>query len=254
MGTWSNISIFWRVYILVSALFSCIMLSKATSDHHFFESSAKNHRVTPPYSLRVKKFFLTFIHIFLRGYIISFLAGYLQFISLGFIGLMVLVNYIAANILLSISNGSKHFITAAAAVLVPTCFVSRESLVDLPAHKAKKLFTRFYKWNTVIFFLIFGVAALASTDAILLLTNIIKFTCSNLPFLSFDTENNCPSDSIFKESLPGYSDLTEILPAAHVWFFTIGNLFVLFFALLDLVIISLEEKCCQRQYQPVNPL
>jgi len=254
MITWSNISTFWRIYILTSAIFASIMLAKATTDHHFFESSAKNVRVRPPYSQRLKKFFMILIQIFFRGFVISFLAGYMQFLSLAFIGLMVLINYIAANILLSVSNGSKHFLTAAAAVVVPTCFVSRDDLVDMHPMKAKKLFTRFYKWNSVFFFLIFGVAALATTDVILLFTELSTFTCSNMPFLSYDSTNNCPENSSFTDNLPGYTELSDVLPPLHIWFFTVGNLVVFLLSLIQLVFTSVEERCCQRKYEPVNPM
>lgn len=254
MITWGKIGVGYRVYILVSALFNSWMLAKSSTDHHYFESSAKNVRVRTPYCQMVRRLFFTHLHVLLRGFVISLLASYLHFVSIAFIGLMVTANYITANILIKSSSGSKHFWTAFAAVVVPTCFVSRDSVVDKHPQQASQVFTRFYKWNSVLFFLIFGVAALAAADCLLLFTNVNKFTCSNLPFLSHDSVSNCPPGSSFKDNLPGYSDLVSILPPPHTWFYIVGNLMVLLLSLLHLVIVSMEEKCCAKDYHPVSPM
>jgi len=250
MITWNKYGLGYRIYILGSACFSLLMLAKNCTDHHFFESSAKNVTARPPYSLMLKRLLFYLLHIIIRGFVISLLASYLHLVSIAFIILMVVMNYILANLIIK-TDGSKHFWTAAAAVVVPTCFVARDSLEGKQQAQSTKVFTRFYKWNTVLFFFIFGVAALITTNCLLLFTDVNKYTCDNLPFLSYDFDNKCPGDNPFPDLT---TTLESRLPAPHTWFYLFGNLLVLLLSALHLVLMSVEERCCTGQYQSVNPL
>ena len=66
-------------------------------------------------------------HIICRGAVLALLASYLHYLSLAFIGAMIILNYIISNIVIK-TDGSKHFWTAFAAVLLPNCFISRDTV------------------------------------------------------------------------------------------------------------------------------
>ena len=55
----------------------------------------------------ISRLLFNILHILTRGFVIALLASYLQYLALGFIGIMVISNYIASNILIK-TDGSKH--------------------------------------------------------------------------------------------------------------------------------------------------
>ena len=57
--------------------------------------------------------------------------------------------------------------------------------------KTKELFKRFYKVNSLLFFLLMGVGALVTALCLITLTDFIQFNCDNLPFLSYDPVKVC---------------------------------------------------------------
>ena len=57
--------------------------------------------------------------------------------------------------------------------------------------KTRELFKRFYKVNSLLFFLLMGVGALATALCLITLTDFIQFNCDNLPFLSYDPVKVC---------------------------------------------------------------
>ena len=193
----------------------------------------------------LKRFLFNILHILTRGIIIALLGSYLQFFILLFIFLMVLVNYITANILIKTDRG-KHIWTAFAAVLLPTCFASRDTFKNKDPSTGKKIFARFYRFNAVFFFFIFGVAALLTTNFLIRYTSISSFTCDNYPFLSYDPELACPTSSSFPNPIFD-------LPSPHSWFYFLGNLMVITLALLHVVLVYMEEFCI-RDFSLVGPV
>merc|ERR1712214_224810 len=129
---------------------------------------------------------LNMVHILCRGSVIALLASYLHYLSLAFVGAMILANYVLSNLLIK-TDGSKHFWTAFAGVLLPNCFISR--------------------------------ATLDTADCLIILTDFINFNCNNLPFLSYDAEKDCPSASPLK-ALHAETGLTSHL---HSMWFMAGN-------------------------------
>ena len=83
--------------------------------------------VRSPYCQLVVRMIFNILHIICRGAVLALLASYLHYLSLAFIGAMILSNYIASNIIIK-TDGSKHFWTAFAAVLLPNCFISRDTV------------------------------------------------------------------------------------------------------------------------------
>ena len=130
---------------------------------------------------------LNMVHILCRGSVIALLASYLHYLSLAFVGAMILANYALSNLLIK-TDGSKHFWTAFAGVLLPNCFISRATVDTVGREKTRTLFKRFYKANSLIFLFLFGIGALATADCLIILTDFINFNCNNLPFLSYDAE------------------------------------------------------------------
>ena len=128
---------------------------------------------------------LNIFHIICRGIVLALLASYLHFLSLAFIGAMVICNYIISNIIIK-TDGSKHFWTAFASVLLPNAFISRDTVGVVGRQKTRELFQCFYKANAVLFLCLIGIGALITTDCLITLTDFIKYNCNNYPFLSYD--------------------------------------------------------------------
>ena len=107
MITWRYDNMPFHSYQLASASLSTLILAKSCSDHHFSEISGKNVKVRTPYGQMISRLLFNILHILTRGFVIALLASYLQYLALGFIGIMVISNYIASNILIK-TDGSKH--------------------------------------------------------------------------------------------------------------------------------------------------
>ena len=80
-----------------------------------------------PYCQLIVRMIFNILHIICRGAVLALLASYLHYLSLAFIGAMIICNYIISNIIVK-TDGSKHFWTAFAAVLLPNCFISRDTV------------------------------------------------------------------------------------------------------------------------------
>jgi len=233
MIRWDKSTLSNHVYQMISVSISLISLAKSCADHHYFEGSGKNVQAHTPYGQKIKRLLFNTQQILIRGFVIALLAGYLQFFTLVFLFSMVILNYIIANIFIQ-SEGSKHFWTAFSAVLLPTCFASRDALKDKDPSFGRKMFARFYRCNSLVFFLVFGIAGLLTTNFIIRFTDMSYFTCINLPFLSFD--KNCSKSSPF--SSPIFN-----LPPPHAWFYFLGNLLVILLSLVHVFLIFIEEIC-----------
>ena len=196
-----------------------------------------------PYGQMVRRLLFNILHILFRGFVIALLASYLQYLALAVIGLMVIANYITSNILIK-TDGSKHIWTAFASVLLPNCFISRVTLEDKSAKDAQRLFTKFYRFNSIIFLIIIGIGALVSTNCIISLTSLSTFNCNNYPFLSYDQDLACPPSSPFTTPISSF-------PSPHSWFYLLGNLSVLSLSLLHVFLVFIEGKVCGRDYSPV---
>jgi len=243
MVTWRYDNIAFHSYQLASASLSILILAKSCTDHHYFEISGKNVKVRTPYCQMVCRILLNIVHILFRGFVLALLASYLQFLALAVIGVMVIANYITSIILIK-TYGSKHIWTAFAAVLLPNCFVSRFTLESMSTKDSQKLFTKFYRWNSIVFFVVIGICALVFTNCILTLTSLSNFNCNNYPFLSYDQDLTCPPSSPFKTPIPSF-------PAPHSWFFLVGNISVVSLSLIHILFVFLGCRICGKDYTPV---
>jgi len=243
MVTWRYDNIPWHSYQLASASLSILILAKSCTDHHYFEMSGKNVKVRTPYGQLIRRMLFNILHIIFRGFVIALLASYLQFLALAVIGLMVMANYITSHILIK-TDGSKHIWTAFAAVLLPNCFVSRNTLEHQSAKDTQRLFTKFYRWNSVIFLVVIGIVALVCTNCIISLTSLSNFNCSNYPFLSYDQDLACPPSSPFTTPISSF-------PAPHSWFYLLGNLSVVSLSALHVFFVFVEGRVCGKDYAPV---
>ena len=70
---------------------------------------------------------------------LALLAAYLHYLSLAFIGMMVVTNLGLASCLLR-TDGSKHLWTACAGILLPNAFISRDTVEVLYQEKFIILF------------------------------------------------------------------------------------------------------------------
>ena len=80
-----------------------------------------------PYCRLLARLFLNLLHIVCRGTVLALLAAYLHYLSLAFIGLMVVTNLGLASCLIK-TDGSKHLWTACAGILLPNAFISRDTV------------------------------------------------------------------------------------------------------------------------------
>jgi len=249
MITWYQKSLGYHIYLPISAALAVTMLANSCTSHHYFESSGKSltSQSQVPYSRRTRRLFFNILHVITRGFILALLASYLHFFVLVLFALMVVANFISALYVID-TKWSKHFMTAFAAVLLPTCFVSREHIED--AGYGRRLFYRFYKVNALVFFFL-ATAGLVAANCLLHYTDQLEFNCNNLPFLSYDSANNCPAKSALGGLSPPFE---EVLNPIHAWFHTIGSSLVLGLAFLHVVLVFVEERCCIRDYKPVSPM
>merc|ERR1712142_810683 len=244
MITWDKDNLFHHIYQMLSVSFSLLTLAKSCADHHYFESNGKKITAHTPYGQKIKRLFFNLAQIFIRGFIIALLGGYLQGLITLFISIMIIINYIIANKIIQ-SDGSKHIWTAFAAVLLPTCFASRDTFENKEPSFGMKMFSRFYRYNAVVFFFLFGVIALITSNFIIrYTTNISTFTCNNYPFLSYDVTCGAPS---------AFSDQVFDLPAPHSWFYFLGNLLIILLALVHVVLVFMEEFCI-RDFNKIIPI
>jgi len=247
MLTWynENNNIFYHSYQLASIGLSTLIIAKSCTDHHYFEVSGKAVRERSPYCQLILRMVLNIFHIICRGIVLALLASYLHYLSLAFIGAMVIGNYIISNIIIK-TDGSKHFWTAFASVLLPNAFISRDTVSIVGRQKTRELFQTFYKANSVLFLILIGIGALITTNCLITLTDFIQYNCNNLPFLSYDKD--CPSTSPFNQPL------SPFLPLPHSWFFIIGNAGVFFLSFLHLILVFLGESCLTKDYEQVPRL
>ena len=163
------------------------------------------------------------LHIICRGFVIALLASYFHFLTMAVLALMVVTNFVTSAIMIK-TEVSKHFWTSFASILLPVCFISRNDLVGEFASRqnARKLFSKFYFCNSVMFLLIIGIIGLIATNCVILMTDTIHFTNENLPFLS-----NSPSDlSLWKSGL--------------IWFF-LSLLHVILVGIGECISVNMED-------------
>jgi len=248
MITWyNNNSVIYHSYQLTSVGISSIIIAKSCADHHYFEVSGKCVRERSPYCQLLTRMFLNLLHIGCRGIVFALLASYLHYLSIAFIGTMILCNYIISNIIIK-TDGAKHFWTAFAAVLLPNSFISRDT-VDLQGRqRTREMFRTFAKANSLLFLFLIGIGALVTTNCLLTLTNFIEFNCKNYPFLSYDPQQDCPVESPLK------TPPASFFPEPHSWWFLIGNVGVILLSILHVILVFAGEHCLGKEYEPVPRL
>ena len=179
---------------------------------------------------RLKRFFINIFHIALRGFVIALLAVYLQFFIILIMVIMIISNYILASFFIITIDKSKNIWTSFASVLLPKCFVSRETLEGKDSDFGPKMFEKFYKMNSVLFLIVFGIIGVIIANVIIRFTDINDFNCENLPFLSYI--ERCGSSN--------FSDPILNLPLPHSWFYFLGNIIIIAFSIIDVTLTFLE--------------
>ena len=222
--TWHKHQDWLHVYRLCNVGLALLVLSGAATNHHYFVSRAKNIRADREVkvSLRLLRFLFNIVHLLCRGFVISLLASYLHFLIIIFIFLMMISNFTIAFFTVPSLDASKHLLTAVGSVLLPKCFVSRDSLENKPAQYGAKMFERYYRLNSINFFLVFSVLGLITTNCVIRWTDINTFPCDILPFLSENPQ-------------------CEETTAQHSLFYLLGNILVVLCSLLSLVLVHLQE-------------
>ena len=114
--------------------------------------------------------------------------------------------------------------------------------------ETRRKFKTFYKVNSILFFFLIGVGALVTANCLIFLTDFIQFNCSNLPFLSYDPEQNCPPTSPIKDLA-----LASYLPP-HSGFLVLGSVGVFVLSLLQVIFVFVEESILSKDYEPVPRL
>ena len=114
--------------------------------------------------------------------------------------------------------------------------------------ETRRKFKTFYKVNSLLFFFLMGVGALVTANCLIFLTDFLKFNCSNLPFLSYDPDQNCPPSSPIKDT-----DIARLLPP-HSGFLVLGSAGVFGLSLLQVIAVFVEESILSKDYQPVPRL
>ena len=238
-----------HVYRLLNVVFAVLVLASSATDHHYFVASGKNVKGSnslicfdKKYKLfllaehfvkitkRLKRFFINILHIAFRGFVVALLAVYLQFFIIVIMVIMILGNYIIASFVITTIDKSKNIWTSFASVLLPKCFVSRESLEGKDSDFGSKMFENFYKKNSFLFLLVFGIIGVIVADVIIRFTDINDFNCENLPFLSYI--EGCSSSN--------FPDPILNLPLPHSWFYFLGNILIIAFSTIDVTLTYLE--------------
>ena len=97
-----------------------------------------------------------------------------------------------------------------------------------------RMFERFYKANSILFFIVFSVVGVVTANTIIRWTEVNSFDCSNLPFLSFIEE-------CFLDSDVTISDPILDLPQPHSWFYVIGNSTIISLSFLHIILVMVES-------------
>ena len=240
------------IFRLGSMVVSLLTIASAATSHHYFVSSGKrpegkdSRESAASFIIRylsaerevklgrrMVRLVFNISHILIRAFVISLLASYLHFLTILFIFIMIISNYCLASLTVKSNDRSKHLLTAFGSVLLPKCFVSRDTLRDSPPHYGARMFERFYRFNSVLFFIVFSVFGLITANVVIRWTDINKFTCDNLPFLSDDP------DCDWSKSLPSQHILG--LPQPHALFYLAGNLLVILTSGLHVLMVLLQE-------------
>ena len=224
MVTWHQHQDWLNLYRLWNVGLALLVLAGAATNHHYFVSRAKNIRADREVkvSLRLLRFLFNIVHLLCRGFVISLLASYLHFLIIIFIFLMMITNFTIAFFTVQSLDASKHLLTAVGSVLLPKCFVSRDSLENKPSQYGAKMFERYYRLNSINFFLVFSVFALITANCVIRWTDINTFPCDVLPFLSENPQ-------------------CEETTAQHSLFYLLGNILVVLCSLLSLALVHLQE-------------
>jgi len=220
---------------ILSAAFSLFMLAKSGTDHHYFESSGKDVHARPAYMSYIGRLLCNIFHLLSRTLVAALLASYLQALSFVFVVVMIIINFVTATVVLR-TNRAKNVFTCFSAILLPTCFVARDTIKGREVEEPKcgpKLFARFYKYNSIQFFVI-STTALATACLILRFSpDFPVFTCEDLPLLSYDPD--CQHNIFSNGEVVGMSHM-------HSWFFLLGSIMVLLLSSLDAILILLIER------------
>ena len=224
MLTWDQHQLWLNIYRLCNVVLALLVLSGAATNHHYFVSRAKNIQAARQvkFSRRLLRFAFNLVHLLCRGFVISLLASYLHFLIIIFICLMMITNFAIALFTLQSRDASKHLLTAVGSVLLPKCFVCRDSLENKPAQYGPKMFERYYRLNSINFFLVFSVLGLITANCVIRWTDINTFPCSALPFLSENPE-------------------CEETTAQHSLFYLLGNILIILCSALSLLLVHLQE-------------
>ena len=188
---------------------STAFLAWTSSDHHFHEKSGKEE--IPRCRDTLSGWAIYVCTIALRVAVLGILGAYLQARVLVLIAFLVLTNlFLAARILKT--DMAKNVWTSVASVLVPVCFVSRDTITVYKqnphvGHSPGGRFYTYYLWNCRVFF-VFTLLAMGALHALLEFAPV-EYTCKNLPVLS--CSDACPARRC--SSIEGFD---------HAWLLSYG--------------------------------
>eukprot|EP00092_Neocalanus_flemingeri_P018655 GFUD01020201.1.p1 GENE.GFUD01020201.1~~GFUD01020201.1.p1 ORF type:complete len:418 (+),score=85.94 GFUD01020201.1:366-1619(+) len=231
----------YHIYQPLVMAINVLMLSKSQVDQFFFVVSGKDLNAVAPVRDTLNRYLTTIFHVVIRGFIISLLAIYMKLYALIPLALLTIFNFLAAKIILK-THIDKVIFTTFAAIAVPTCFISRDTiLASSDSTKGPRLWRKFAKTNSIIFFFTVLMAFVA-TDILLVMTDQLQFDENNMAFTSYNWEKQYPRNSIIPTIVEDYPWIKLIIlgePSTHSFFFLLQPV-LLPAVILDTIIVYYE--------------
>jgi len=162
---------------IFSIIVSTIMIAKTCADHYYFEKSGKNVSLGVGKGRKIKRMLLNIVNIILRGGSMALLFSMIHFFSMIFLFVFVVSNYVMAKLIVNTQDESKHIWTAFGAILLPNCFISKDTVENIGKGRTEKWFKRFLVANSWLFFILFGIIGV-STICGLSYTDMINYRSS----------------------------------------------------------------------------
>ena len=126
---------------------------------------------------KIKRMLLNIVNIILRGGSMALLFSMIHFFSMIFLFVFVVSNYVMAKLIVNTQDESKHIWTAFGAILLPNCFISKDTVENIGKGRTEKWFKRFLVANSWLFFILFGIIGV-STICGLSYTDMINYRSS----------------------------------------------------------------------------
>ena len=187
-----------QILVIVSSL---AFLAATATNHHIHERSGKEDIPRIRDFLKGTPYFL--FSTLSRCSILALLAAYMQGWTVLLMVILVVTNLIIASLVFKTDKG-KNVWTAFASVLVPICFVSKDTIAVYErslANPPAKKFRQYYLLNSLAFafYTLSGMGILHWV----LTEQMIEYDCHNLPILSCQRIIDDASCNTFRRSCSG---------------------------------------------------